>query len=198
MKSKVFNIIIVIMFILILGLTIYTVKKIGYKADKISEDEVEIERKWLIDKENIPYNLSNADIYNIEQTYICFSPEVRVRKINNGEQYTFTLKTNMSQDGMTRDETDIEITKEEYENLVSKKEGNTIYKTRYQIVDENNNVIAIDIFSGDLEGLAYLEIEFPNEKEAKSFTSPSWVIKEVTDDINYKNGYLARYGIPND
>ena len=29
-----------------------------------------------------------------------------------------------------------------------------------------------------------------------NFESPSWVIEDVTDDIRYKNGYLARYGIP--
>ena len=48
-----------------------------------------------------------------------------------------------------------------------------------------------------MEGLAYLEIEFENQEEALNFETPDWVIKDVTDDVNYKNGYLARYGIPN-
>lgn len=58
-------------------------------------------------------------------------------------------------------------------------------------------MLAIDIFSGELEGLAYLEIEFESEEEANNFKSYDWVIKDVTDDENYKNGHLARYGIPN-
>ena len=37
---------------------------------------------------------------------------------------------------------------------------------------------------------------FENEEEANAFKIPSWVIKDVTSDLNYKNGYLARYGIP--
>lgn len=96
---------------------------------------------------------------------------------------------------MTRDEFESVITEEEYNNLMKKKEGNTIHKTRYQFLD-GDNVLAIDIFYGDLEGLAYLEVEFPNEEEANNFKTPNWVIKDVTDDVNYKNGYLARYGIP--
>lgn len=132
----------------------------------------------------------------IEQKYICFSPEIRVRRINDGQQYSFAVKTNMTSDGMTRDEMEKNITKEEYENLVAKKEGNTVYKTRYQLLD-GDYLIAIDIFDEQLEGLAYLEIEFENQEEALNFETPDWVIKDVTDDVNYKNGYLARYGIPN-
>ena len=54
----------------------------------------------------------------------------------------------------------------------------------------------IDIFSGDLEGLAYLEIEFVNIESAENYKDPNWVIKDVTTDLLYKNGHLSRYGIP--
>lgn len=165
------------------------------KIKELLSDDKEIEKKWLIDKNKIPYNLEKAEKTKIEQTYICFSPEMRVRKLNDGESYTFTIKTNITKDGMTRDETEFAISKIEYNNLVSKKEGNTIYKTRYQFLD-GEYVIAIDIFEGDLEGLAYMEIEFINQDDANSFKTPEWVIKDVTADLNYKNGYLARYGIP--
>ena len=57
-------------------------------------------------------------------------------------------------------------------------------------------VIAIDIFHGDLDGLAYMEIEFPDFSSAEKYQTPDWVIADVTDDIRYKNGHLARYGIP--
>ena len=103
----------------------------------------------------------------------------------------------MSVDGIKRDEKEYYITEKEYENLLKKQEGNSIHKTRYQI-KYNGEIYEIDIFHDQLEGLAYLEIEFENEKKAKEFNSPDWVIKDVTDNINYKNGYLARYGIPLD
>ena len=64
------------------------------KINSIMEDSVEIEKKWLIDKTKIPYDLVNAEVIEIEQTYICFSPEIRVRRMNNGKEYTFAVKTN--------------------------------------------------------------------------------------------------------
>ena len=41
-----------------------------------------------------------------------------------------------------------------------------------------------------------MEVEFETQEKARAFETPKWVIKDVTDDIRYKNGYLARYGIP--
>ena len=203
MKNKRFILLfitIIIVLMLSIMLTIY-IKNIVYdinyanKIDNILADNYEIEKKWIIDKNKIPYNLSNTEIIKIEQTYISFSPEIRVRKINDGEQYTFTVKTNMTADGMTRDEMETYITQEEYNNLIKKQEGNTIYKTRYQFLD-GDYLLAVDIFSGELDGLAYLEIEFENQEDANNFQTPNWVIKDVTSDLNYKNGHLARYGIP--
>lgn len=33
-------------------------------------------------------------------------------------------------------------------------------------------------------------------KSTSNYGTPSWVLKDVTTDLNYKNGYLSRYGIP--
>lgn len=201
MKKIILNILIVILMLIAVAILIggiyYTVYQVKYasKIEEILADDVEIEKKWLIKEEDIPYDLSKAEKIKIEQTYICFSPEMRVRRINDGESYTFTIKTNITSDGMTRDETEFEITEAEYNNLISKKEGTTINKTRYQFLDKDN-LLAVDIFSEDLKGLAYLEIEFTNQEEADKYSNPSWVIMDVTSDLNYKNGHLARYGIP--
>ena len=167
-------------------------------SDLLSDDK-EVERKWLINKEDIPYDLNDSSVkkYEIKQTYICFDPEMRVRDYNDGESYEFTVKTNMSSDGMVRDEYNLEITEEEYGNLKKKQEGVTINKTRYQFYADGQ-IIAIDIFHGELDGLAYMEIEFANTEESIKYGNPDWVIKDVTDDVNYKNGHLARFGIPDE
>lgn len=201
MNKKVKNLIIFLLILCIIVVLVIGIKEIIYQVkydntlEEIMADDVEIEKKWLIREEDIPYNLSNAEVFEIEQTYISFSPEIRVRRINGGQEYTFAVKTNLTSDGMVRDELEENITEEEYNNLIKKKEGNTIHKTRYQFLD-GEYLVAIDIFSGELKGLAYMEIEFVNKDEANNFKTPSWVIKDVTDDIRYKNGYLARYGIP--
>ena len=180
--------------------TVSNNKTAGNYTDRVNEvlaDEKEIERKWLIDKNKIPYDLNKKDVevFDIQQTYFSFDPEMRVRNYNNGQAYEMTVKLNMTIDGLVRDETNYNITKEQYDNLVKKKEGITIHKTRYQFY-EDGEVIAIDIFHDDLDGLAYMEIEFASIEESDAYGNPDWVIKDVTADINYKNGHLARYGIP--
>ena len=41
-----------------------------------------------------------------------------------------------------------------------------------------------------------MEIEFKTKEESDNYNTPDWVIKDVTDNVNYKNGHLARFGIP--
>ena len=203
MKKKIILIILfIVIFVGIFFIGYFSLKAIEpyLYRDRVNEilaDDKEIERKWLIKEEDIPYNLKgeNVEVYDIQQTYLCFDPEMRVRNYNNGESYEYTMKTNMTNDGLVRDEVNIDINKEQYDNLIKKKEGMTIHKTRYQFYDKGE-IIAIDIFHDELDGLAYMEIEFKTKEESDNYKDPDWVIKDVTDDVNYKNGHLARYGIP--
>ena len=193
MKNTIIKIVILIETIAIIGLSIALILK--YNESDILKNDQEIEKKWLIRQEDIPYDLSKADKYEIVQTYLNFSPEIRVRSFNNSE-YVLTIKCDTALKGFVREEHEWLISKEEYDKLITKKEGNTIYKTRYVLFDENNIEMEIDIFSGDVRGLACLETEFTNTESANNYGTPSWVIKDVTTDLNYKNGYLSRYGIP--
>lgn len=156
---------------------------------------LEVERKFLLDASKIPYNLSTLDKYELTQAYINFSPEIRIR-CADGWMYFLTVKAYVNDDLMSREEREFWITEQEYNTLMKKIEGNIIYKTRYQGLDENGVMFAIDIFKGALEGLAYYEVEFPNEEEANKYIPPDWVGKDVTNDKRYKNGSLAQYGIP--
>lgn len=188
------NVIIIFEIIIIIILSVALILK--YNENSMLEYSEEIEKKWLIKVSDIPYDLTEADKYEIVQTYLNFSPEIRIRNINNME-YVLTTKCDTAIKGLVREEHEYLITKEEYDNLLIKKEGNTIYKTRYRFINEDGIEMEIDIFSGELEGLAYLEIEFIDIESAEKYQAPSWVIKDVTTDLSYKNGYLARYGIPN-
>ena len=154
---------------------------------------MEIERKWLIDKNSIPYDLSKLDKYSIEQSYISFEPQIRLRKINNGETYNLTMKTKTDDSLLARNKYELPINEYGYNMLKEKSTGLTIKKDRYK-VKENDLTLEIDLFKDDFDGLACLEIEFPTLEEAKSYVTPNWVIKDITDDIHYKNGYMAQYG----
>ena len=152
----------------------------------------EIERKWLCDKETIPFDLTLYPCKKIKQSYISFSPTVRLRS-ENGERFILCIKTKPKNESLVRDEYETELTKEEYENLLRKAEGNMIEKTRY-FVPEGKFTMEIDVFEGDLEGLCYMEIEFEDEREALAYKNPDWVIKDVTKDKQYTNASLAKYG----
>lgn len=154
---------------------------------------MEIERKWLIRKEQIPYDLEKLPSHEIEQCYVSFSPVIRIRKINHGERYILTVKS--TEQGISRQEFELPLSGEEYENLYQKREGNMLQKTRY-LKEENGLVQEIDIFRGDLEGLCYMEIEFPTKEAAETYPTPDWVVADVSDRIEYANASLARHGHP--
>ena len=194
MKFNVKNMIIVIELIIIIILI--TLISVYFFQNSTVQKNMEIEKKWLIKVEDIPYDLSKANKYEIVQTYLKFSPEMRVRNINDGEFYVLTIKRDTKSLGLVREEYEFLLNEDEYNNLLTKQEGNTIYKARYELENEDGFMMAIDIFSGDLEGLAYLEIEFEDKETAENYGTPDWVIKDITTDLSYKNGHLSRYGIP--
>lgn len=156
----------------------------------------EIERKWLIDPDDIPFDLSKAKKDVMVQAYISFSPTIRVRS-ENGERFVLCVKAKAKGSYLAREEFETELTREQFDFLLAKKEGMTIEKVRYTLKIDNLNY-EIDIFGGELSPLAYLEIEFPTVEDAMNFKSPEWTLKDVTDDFKYKNAGLAKYGKPVD
>ena len=104
----------------------YQSLKSGTKPEGSNQGD-EIERKWLVKREDIPYKLEKkADKFEITQTYLNYSPEIRVRNVSD-KRYVMAIKTGLTDEqGLTRDERQYDLTKEEYEHLLTKQEGNTI------------------------------------------------------------------------
>lgn len=153
---------------------------------------MEIERKWLADINKIPYDLDKLERHEIEQRYISVDPTVRIRKIDD-EIFILTIKTKPAdlEGDLARNEAEISLDGNEYNTLKEMSIGNTIIKTRYVKNIQKGLKEEIDVFHGRLEGLCYLEIEFPSVDEANAYPTPDWVRKDVTLDCRYKNGYLA-------
>ena len=161
------------------------------------KDGWEIERKWLIKTEDIPYDLASLKNYHITQDYISFYPTIRLRDINFGEQYLLTVKTHPENgDDIARNEYETQLSVREYKNLKKMASGFTIAKTRYLHETGDGLLEEIDIFEDEFEGLAYLEIEFGDIEKAESYPSPDWVYMDVTTDSKYKNSALAENGKP--
>ena len=153
---------------------------------------MEIERKYLIDKDKIPFNLSDFPSHIIEQAYLCTSPVVRVRK--EDDNYYMTYK---GKGLMVREEYNLPLTADAYEHLLKKADGNIITKTRYLIPLSSNNLnkdllIELDVFKGVFKGLYLAEVEFSTEEDADNFTPPDWFGEDVTLDGTYHNSKMSQ------
>ena len=151
------------------------------------EDFMEIEQKYLITSP--PENYTSYPFHQIEQGYLSTSPVVRVRK--EDDSYYLTYK---SKGLMVREEYNLPLTRDSYEHLIQKEDGNILTKKRYLIPLEGNLplTIELDIFEGAFEGLMLAEVEFENEQDAASFLPPGWFGKDVTFSGEYQNSRLSQ------
>ena len=156
---------------------------------------MEIERKWLVDAARLPFDPGCFPHTGIRQTYVSFSPTIRLRSLDEGREYVLTVKGASTPDGLAREEHELPLTREQYEKLLLKAEGRTLEKVRYRIPD-GDGVLELDIFSGELKGLVLLEREFSSKEEALSYRAPDWAGREVTAEKTYRNARLAAAGLP--
>jgi CYTH domain-containing protein len=146
---------------------------------------MEIERKYLV--ASIPDNLTDYHCRTIEQGYLSTEPVVRVRKDN--DSYWLTYKGS----GMlAREEYNLPLTKESYEHLIKKADGNIITKKRYEIPDNMGHTIELDLFEGVFSGTVLAEVEFNSVEEADSYTPPDWFDEDVTMNKDYHNSNMSR------
>lgn len=149
---------------------------------------IEIERKYLIKK--LPENLEQYKYHLIEQAYLTTNPTIRVRK--EDDEYYMTYKGHGKDDtALCHSEYNLPLTKEAYDTLRSKADGNIISKKRVQI-PYGKLTIELDIFDEPFKPLLFAEVEFESLEEANAFIAPDWFDEEVTGDKNYSNAALSR------
>ena len=149
-------------------------------------ENLEIEKKYLVDMDKIPFDYREYPFHMIEQAYLCTEPVVRVRK--QDEEYYMTYK---SKGLMVREEYNLPLTKESYEHLVKKADGIILTKKRY-LIPYDKYTIELDVFEGEYGGLLLAEVEFENEKEAEMFKVPEWFGEDVTYSKKYHNSVMSR------
>lgn len=155
----------------------------------------EIERKFLIEYPNIEWleSLPNCQQVEIIQTYLKSNEdEVRIRQrgLNGSYIYTKTIKKKIS--NVKRMEIEKRLSKDEYLRLLMDADTtkHQIRKTRYCLT-YNNCYLELDVYPFWTDK-AILEIELSNENDEISIPDEIKVIKEVTDDENFKNASLAK------
>lgn len=70
-----------------------------------------------------------------------------------------------------------------------------IRKTRTFIDLGRGRTAELDTYHDQLEGLQVVEVEFPDVTSAQRFVPPSWFGEEVTNNLAYATGTLARFGL---
>lgn len=155
----------------------------------------EIERKYLIeylDKDLIKIFTSKSHII---QTYLKsedpnIERRIRLRGLDGDFTYTYTEKISISD--MTRVEREQRISARDYNKLLLEADTSLspIYKERYCFVF-NNQYFELDYYDKSNK-YAILEIELTSENEKVTIPSFIKVIKEVTNEEQYKNRSLAK------
>ncbi len=148
----------------------------------------EIERKFQTSFDKLPPEVLKWPSAEILQGYITRESggnEVRLRK--KGSQYFLTVK---SGSGISRKEYETEITAEQFETLWPAANRASLEKKRFTGAIDGQR-IELDRYSGGLEGLVIVEVEFPDLASAQSFEPPEWFGLERTDDQRFRNKNLV-------
>jgi len=150
----------------------------------------EVERKFLVS--HIPASVTHRlRPQQIRQGYITKDPsgqQVRIR--SKGNYYYLTVK---GKGTLERDEVEIALSSEQFEDLWPLTQGRRIQKKRYEIPYQGHS-IELDIFEGTLAGLIIAEIEFYSAERSLDLEVPEWFDQEVTYDLRYANSQLANSG----
>lgn len=144
---------------------------------------MEIERKFRMT--SLPENWESFPSSLIEQAYISRDPVIRVRR--RDDRYILTVKGGGL---MARQEFELPLTKESYEHLKEKAEGNLIRKRRV-LIPLPPYTVEMDIFEEPFHDMILAEVEFPTIEEAEAFTAPAWLGQDVTSDTRYHNSVMS-------
>lgn len=150
---------------------------------------IERERTYLL--KYLPKNLQQFPKKEIIDLYIpknSVHSVLRIRKV--GDEMFITKKVEVEgQDASVKHETTIPLEKHEYKGLMTA-QGKPLSKFRYQYKYQNR-IGELDVFQGDLFGLAMIDFEFENQSELQNFQMPEFCLAEVTSDDTFAGGMLA-------
>ena len=159
----------------------------------IIQANLEIEKKYLIEMPDIA-SLEKYKPYasDIEQIYLLSDAgthRIRKRVMKSKTQYIETLKIRIS--GSTCNEYEGLIDEKEYNELKTKADPDKhpIIKTRYCFV-YLNQYFELDIYDF-WKNRATLEIELKDDNQKVIIPPEIKIIKDVTNDYEYKNNSLA-------
>ncbi len=162
---------------------------------------LEIERKYLVANFNLA-QLPGFRKVEIVQHYLQSNEpntEERIRKRVQAGVATYYRATKVLLRPGVRSEREHPISADEYKRLraLVDRKAKAILKDRYCFVDRDQ-YFELDLFRGEFEGLAMLEIELTSEGQEVEIPASIGILKEVTTDPRFSNRSLAYHGMPHD
>ena len=152
----------------------------------------EIERKFLVASNGW---LAGADRGSrFVQAYVMLAADRSLRvRISDDSTARLTLK--LGDGGLVREEFEYEVPLADAREIVARRLGNVIEKTRYRVTF-GGFVWEVDVFEGPLAGLVIAEVELASSADRPRL--PDWLGREVTDVPGFGNRSLALVGLPED
>jgi len=148
----------------------------------------EIERKFRV--HDIPDPLGQG--VRLRQAYLAVDGAIEVRVRDRGGTLVLGVKGGR---GLERTEVEVEIDAATFDELWSLATARRIDKTRFRI-PTGGRTAELDVYTGLLDGLMVVEVEFATREEAEAFNPPSWFGDELTGDPRWSNAALATDGPP--
>lgn len=148
---------------------------------------LEIERKFLVSGDG--WKAKAVAKRHIRQAYLTKNERLSFRvRVSDFQHATLTLKVAAAAIG--RDEYEYPIPLADAEELMLKREGALISKTRH-LVREGGLMWEVDVFEGENAGLIVAEVEL--DRKDRPIGRPDWLGEEVTLERKFYNADLARH-----
>lgn len=161
----------------------------------MNNNNMEIERKFLIKYPSAEFLAEFTDCTEIEQTYLTVSEHggrMRVRKRGKEGNWVYTKTEKKHITDISRVEIESEITEQEYLNFLNFRdpERATVRKTRY-CYNYKEQLFEIDVYPF-WSDKAVMEIELESEQQQVFFPEDITIIEEVTANKEYTNVSIAK------
>ena len=158
---------------------------------------IELERRWLVDNARRP-SLDGCDFTLIEDRYLA-GTRLRLRRMKRAREDRALLKLTKKYETDRPEARPIVTTylsEPEFDAFAGLPAA-SLRKRRYHLAFDGR-YWSLDLFEGALGGLELLEVEADSDAELAALVPPTWCSSEITDDIRYQCGTLARHGRPSE
>jgi CYTH domain-containing protein len=153
----------------------------------------ELERRFLLD--HVPEGIAQDQGWRITDRYIN-NTRLRLRRMEPlaGGETVFKLgqkEVPSPPDFSRMTITNIYLSSDEYD-VFAVLPACELRKSRHSL-DDAERTYGVDVFEGHLAGLILAEVGFENTHEMNDqWHPPPWILQEVSDDIRFTGGALAR------